>query len=342
MISNPKISFIMPVYNCEKTVNKAIDSIINQSYKNIELVIINDGSTDNTLKKIKKYSNNKNIIVIDQLNSGPAYSRNVGIKKSTGDYIAFCDGDDYLDKNISQNFIDFEKKSNFTYDVVLFKTNRVINGTIVDKTEIHESFEILDDGRQELIDSIYNKFLKYNKIFGFDGVCGKFISSKLIKSNKIVFPENMYRFEDAYFCRKTFLESKKIYYMNQVGYYYISNDDSLCNKYDSNAPKIFLDALIKLGEDNYNNNNFYIKTITTLTECEKMYFLNSLNKNSIFKTRKEFKKMISNDIYHNAIKKVNFKTIPAHYKVEIILLRMHFYFSYFLLKKTHLNRKKHL
>ena len=90
-----KISIIVPVYNAQKYLKKCIDSIINQTYKNIEILLINDGSKDKSLKICKEYEKkDSRIIVIDKQNKGVSNTRNVGIKKSTGDYIVFIDSDD--------------------------------------------------------------------------------------------------------------------------------------------------------------------------------------------------------------------------------------------------------
>ena len=94
-----KISIIIPVYNCEEYIKKCIDSIIEQTYKDFEVIIINDGSTDNTNYILNEYKNYSNIIIINQNNHGVSYSRNVGLEKAKGNYICFIDGDDYIDKD---------------------------------------------------------------------------------------------------------------------------------------------------------------------------------------------------------------------------------------------------
>ncbi|MEA4910593.1 putative glycosyltransferase EpsJ [bioreactor metagenome] len=92
---NPKVSVIMPVYNGEKFLGEAIESVLNQTFKDFELIIVNDGSKDNSLNIIKEYGNKDNRIkIIDQINQGVSVARNIGIKKSSGEYIAFLDSDD--------------------------------------------------------------------------------------------------------------------------------------------------------------------------------------------------------------------------------------------------------
>jgi len=93
-MTNPKVSVIIPVYNGEKYITQAIESVLAQTYKNFEIIIVNDGSTDNSFEKIKPYLNLPNIKYIEQENKGVAAARNTAIKSSSGELIAFLDQDD--------------------------------------------------------------------------------------------------------------------------------------------------------------------------------------------------------------------------------------------------------
>ena len=101
-----KVSIIVPVYNAEDTIEKCVKSILNQTYKDIELLIINDGSKDKSLKILNNLSKKDNrIVVIDKQNEGVSKTRNLGIEKSSGDYIMFIDNDDYIEKDYIESFI---------------------------------------------------------------------------------------------------------------------------------------------------------------------------------------------------------------------------------------------
>ena len=97
--TQPKISVLMPVYNCEKFLKKAIDSILNQTFDNFEYIIINDGSTDNTLNIIKSYKDKRIKIINNSKNLGISRSLNKGIRQAKGEYIARHDSDDISDLN---------------------------------------------------------------------------------------------------------------------------------------------------------------------------------------------------------------------------------------------------
>ena len=95
------ISVIVPVYKVEKYIHKCVDSIINQTYKNLEIILVDDGSPDECGKICDEYAEKDNrIIVIHQKNSGQCVARNMGLKKMSGEYVAFVDSDDYLEKRL--------------------------------------------------------------------------------------------------------------------------------------------------------------------------------------------------------------------------------------------------
>ena len=114
----PKVSVIVPVYNTEKYLERCIDSIISQSFKDFELILINDGSKDKSLSIMKEYAKkDKRIKVFDQNNKGPAITRNFGINKSKAKYVMFIDSDDYIDDNYIQDYYNAisKRRSRYSY-----------------------------------------------------------------------------------------------------------------------------------------------------------------------------------------------------------------------------------
>lgn len=114
------ISIIIPTYNSSQYIKEAIDSALSQSYKNIEIIIVDDGSTDNTEDVIKSYNGIEKIIYIKKRNGGPASARNLGITQAKGNYIAFLDADDIWDKCKLEKQMDIARKKNLD----LVHTNR--------------------------------------------------------------------------------------------------------------------------------------------------------------------------------------------------------------------------
>ena len=112
MLTKPKISVIIPVYNVEKWLNKCVDSILSQSYENFEVILVNDGSTHKSKDICDQYSKeDKRVKVFHNKNKGLSYSRNFGVKKSNGKYVMFVDSDDFIsDINIIDKFINILEK----------------------------------------------------------------------------------------------------------------------------------------------------------------------------------------------------------------------------------------
>lgn len=152
-----KLSVIVPVYNCEMYLKKCLDSIINQTYKNIEIIVVNDGSTDNSYNLIKEYEKkySKIMKVYDKQNGGQASARNLGLKNAKGDLITFVDSDDYLDENMYSNMINIlekEKSDLVICDLLLYKKNEksTINST---------DFVNLYDASSSVCNKIFKKSL---------------------------------------------------------------------------------------------------------------------------------------------------------------------------------------
>nr|WP_054656720.1 glycosyltransferase family A protein [Lentilactobacillus otakiensis] len=111
MYKKPMISVIVPVYNLEKYVRQTIKSILQQNYRNFEVIIVNDGSTDNSLSILQELKkNDPRILIFNQVNQGQAVARNLGISHANGDYITFIDGDDIVQKNYLKIMIEYALK----------------------------------------------------------------------------------------------------------------------------------------------------------------------------------------------------------------------------------------
>ncbi len=104
-MSNPTVSVIIPVYNAQEGIKQCMDSLLNQSFTDFEIILLNDGSTDNSLEVIKKYAADNDFIrVIDKENEGVAKTRNKGIQLANGKYIVFIDNDDFVDSDYLERF----------------------------------------------------------------------------------------------------------------------------------------------------------------------------------------------------------------------------------------------
>ena len=203
-----KLSVIIPVFNTEKYIKKCLESVINQTYKNIEIIVINDGSTDNSDKIIQKYVKEypKKIKYVYQENKGQAYSRNLGIKLSKGELITFVDSDDYIERNMYQQMIEHLEREN---------TDMVICDMYMEKNNI-----------KNVISSTNFKTLFNCSV----SVCNKIIKKEFIKNIKFI--EGIW-YEDYNFFINLCLNNPKYSLCKEPLYNYQIHNNSTMNNNNS-------------------------------------------------------------------------------------------------------------
>lgn len=207
----PELSVVIPVYNASKYLQKCLDSLINQTYPNIEIICVNDGSKDNSLEILDNYKQKDNrIIVIDKQNGGVSSARNEGIRASHGKYITFVDPDDYIDTNAYEKCLNSMNKNNA--DMLVFEA-------IIEPS--HSPFVKLSEKKYtdsfEAIDELYENIgVVWNKIF----------KKSLIVDNNILFDENIVYSEDNLFVNMAMPKAKTIATSSGVSYHYFYHSDS--------------------------------------------------------------------------------------------------------------------
>ena len=214
------ISIIVPVYNAEKTIKKCIDSILSQTYKKFELILVNDGSTDNSLNILREYETlNERIIIISQENSGVSVTRNKGINIAKGDYIVFVDSDDYIVENGLEILVN-EIELNDKLDLVISgfysiknSTNRYLNAILENKI-----FNNLD-------------FLLNEKLFKFISTpWGKVYKTEIIKNNNIQFDKNLSLGEDTIFVLEYLKYIRNVEFINESLFFINETEGSLSRR----------------------------------------------------------------------------------------------------------------
>lgn len=303
MKKNELISIIIPVYNTEDYLDKCLSSIINQTYKNIEIIIIDDGSTDNSKKIIKQYMNKDcRISYYYQNNSGVAIARNSGIDKAQGDYIAFIDSDDYIDLTF------IEKMYAAIKDDDVFS----ICGTI----------DVLENN-----DKIYNKINK-NLVETFRGIARyrRLINKKILSNSKIKF-SNLKVSEDLEFYSKLLIYNNMKYsIVNECLYYYVQRPNSLIHTYSKNQGDTIKAAnnIINFCKNNnkyetYKDELEYLYIAHVIIGYTKRVILNGI-------TKEEFTTIFNNIIinfpnWHKNRYINNDEYLPNKYKEYIELLK---------------------
>ena len=302
-----KISIIVPIYNCNDYLDKCIYSLIHQTYQNIEIILIDDGSTDNSLEKCLEYQKNDNrIMVISKENGGVSSARNEGIKKSNGKYIMFVDSDDYLDLNVVSDL-----KTNLEKDTLIKVNYNVIYNNKIQINQIDK----LDYSKESYIKEILN------------GNIGGYCWGYLFEKNKIeLFDEKTSYMEDTIFLINYLKKVKKIRIIDKSKYNYLFNENSI-TKGNARIKANIIDFNYSLNKIKA---NCKIKDIDHLITNKKLKLIESelakINTNNI-------KEIFENKELIAILKKLQQKQeISIFYKVylKIILDRHNLIFKIYL------------
>lgn len=316
-----KVSVIIPIYNTEKFLRKCVDSIINQTLQEIEIILINDGSTDNShnicLEYTEKYP--EKIRYVNNKNMGCSATRNLGIKLAQGEYIAFVDSDDYVDKDMYEKL--YLKTIKNKLDIVMCG---ILYHNLIEKvnysvspTKVINYYEYYKDSI--LIASPVNKIFKKN----------------LIKENEILFPTNTHQGEDLVFCFKCLYFTRNVDYINKNFYHYqLHGRNSVFNlerKKDIilSFNEIYNFLLKNKNHDKYLSEIFY--NLLNIHVIRSMFFL-LLNKNIVSKDN--FKKY--KNIYLCEILKIKYLKIKNYILIYFYYMIINFIKitnSYDILKK---------
>lgn len=312
---NKKVSFIVPIYNASEYLSRSIESILNQSYENLEIILIDDASTDNSKDIIKQYALKDNRIkpFYSEINQGVSKTRNIGLKSVSGDYVIFMDSDDYIVKDMVKILV--EKAIKYDSDIVddyhLIIYN---NKTFLEHKPLKEDLVLGNkDNIEMLTKSSY--------------VTGKLIDVKLIKG--LLFNEDLRRYEDLVFEHELKLRAKNYCLIKDVLYYYYQVEGSLINSLGEKH-KVYLDAA-KIVMDLYKNEKkesrqvieamlFTNALLTGLTKVikndESLDYNTELLKDYLEESNKIFKNYKDNKKINNILKKIFNKYLNNEKKIR--------------------------
>lgn len=310
----PKVSIIIPVYNAEKYIRKCLDSIVNQTYKNIEVIIVNDGSTDNSEEIIKEYIENQeyNIKYFKNENRGVSFSRNFGVNYAEGDYIFFVDADDYLDENLIENLKEKMKKE---IDIIKFKAKKVDNNEKVLEEIYVPTFDEVSG------EEAFEK-LKYDDIL-LDTIWSYVFRKNFYIQNNFKFTENTHH-EDFALIPLIIVKAKKVVSLDYYGYYYVQSENSITrnNSYEK---------LVKRTNDmiiHYDNMIEFIKN-SDISESSKKsikdFFANSVILRAEELKEKEQKEYIKKIKERKLIKNIQVKNVKQLIKKILLYINVKLY-----------------
>ena len=232
----PKVSVIVPIYNVEKYLEKCINSLLSQTLEDIQIILVNDGSKDNSGTIAKKYAekNKDKVIYVEKENGGLSDARNYGLKYATGDFVAFLDSDDYIEKNAYEE---------------------MYNKAIEENADYVECDFIWEYPNKAKIDKQY-KYQNKKEMLSFVRVVAwnKLIKRSLIIEHNLEFPKGL-RYEDVEFTYKLIPYINKFAYVDKPFIHYVQREGSIANVQNERTAEIFtvLDEVIEF----YKKNNIY-------------------------------------------------------------------------------------
>lgn len=215
------VSIIIAAYNIENYIERCLNSVINQTFESIEIIIVNDGSTDSTLENINKFKDDR-IKIYSQENKGLIEARKSGFNIAKGEYILFIDGDDWLELDAIKKL--YEKAKVHNDDIILYNSIWAYENRKIRKELFLE--ESLSCNRDLLKEILIGNIMP--------AVWGKFIRRKYIIENRINFPENLSYGEDLGLVLSLFIHNPKVNYISDYLYNYYQREDSITNSKESN------------------------------------------------------------------------------------------------------------
>lgn len=342
-----KVSVIVPVYNTEKYLKDCLESIIEQTYENLELILINDGSTDKSLDICKEFEKNDSRVVLKSIeNSGVSTARNIGIGIACGEYVMFVDSDDWIErKNLEIAVQNIEDTGSEIAIWSYFKNyvNKEMRLSLIPG----EDREFSNEREKEILylKSIYANIEKQTNTEDVSAgtVMCKLYKRELLESNDIKFNPELIRAEDVVFALNAFSKAEKICYFNEYLYHYRINDSSICNSFrfipDTKTPfNLLLEEMNEFYLKTHNKRSIgeaiNCRTIQVLLWHLKYHYFHSAKKTNIFKVKSEVKDLITKEPYKSAIKNIDTNLIPKQEKYMVLLFRKKSIISYYIIQKV--------
>lgn len=290
-MKNDLISVVIPVYNTEKYLERCVNSVLNQSYKNLEIIFVNDSSTDNSMEIIEKYCNADNRCKYINLekNVGVGNARNIGINQANGKYIAFIDSDDWVDSNfyIKLYFSITKTKANVAISGIKTDYNNSISSTI----RYEYKFQNLIDNRFAL-NLLTNRYSQ--DVFISPIVNNKLYLTSFLRETKLKFDPSK-RAQDNFFSFMLFTYSGNIVLVPDVYYHYYQNDTSATHTFGIKYIDDWADILVSIKEELLNSEKYVEFKNEYLAFAERCF-------SSIFK-------MMFNSVYDVSLQKKYIKHI---------------------------------
>ena len=325
-MNNVKISVIIPVYNAEEYLTQCLESVSSQTIDSLEIICINDGSTDDSLQILKRYEEkDSRFTVVDIRNSGVSNARNIGLDQAKGEYVTFLDSDDWLDANYCEKLYNIAQKENA--DIVMCTyckeyQDRTISAHSLEKDEIvFDKAQILKNIHRRLYGLIDDELEYPEKGDSIVSPCMQLFKIDVAKKARFIDIHEVGTFEDGLYQIDVYQHCNRFAYIDEPLYHYRkTNEQSITTKHKDDLfvrwQRLYDVMEMRIAENGYDDdykqalNNRICFGVIGLGLNE----LADKNKN-IFKKSKRIKKYLKTERYQAAFKKLKLKRMPLKWKV---------------------------
>ena len=348
MMRQPQVSIIVPAYNVENYIERCLNSLVNQTFKDIEIITINDGSTDKSLELLNKYAKEDiRVSVIDLGDEGVSYCRNLGVEKANGKYIMFVDSDDWIDSNMIEAM--YKKAEENKLDLVMcsyireFKDHSKEKIFNLPEEIIYKEDKVKNELLRKLVGPVKEELSNPEMLDALGTVWGKLYRADILKENKLKFVDlsEIGSAEDTLFNIFTFNYLKKVMFLNKPMYHYWrDNPKSVTSQYNPKLKeqrKVFFKYIsdflkennfVQVFEEALNNRICTSVLGLGLIECSKNNKVSGINK------IKNIKKIINEEYVRNAYKNLELKYFSIHWRIFYFFIKNKMSFCSYLMLST--------
>lgn len=327
-MTDAKITVIIPVYNVEPYLHQCLDSVINQTYQNLEIIIVDDGSPDRCGEICDEYAlKDSRIQVIHKKNGGLSAARNDALKKVTGEWISFVDSDDWCELDLYEKVI--EKACESQAEIVMFSLFRNLPNSEERISAFDRDFETSD---RKTISSLQYSALSYRynpypsaSLWGQGFPWDKLFKTSLIKDHNLRFAENIRANEDVIFNIHAFQHATKVKFFDLPLYHWRLNPESIGHKYTADRPEVdqeIYEEMIRIGEEYNLPNEYYqavdVRTVENVIRMGRRCFFHRERKESFPNKIKFATQVLHTEPFYSAYKLADKKKLSKSGKLVTV------------------------
>lgn len=318
----PKVSIIVPIYNAEKTIVRCLDSLVKQTYQDVEIILINDGSKDNSCMICEQYTEKYSWIkLINQENKGPATARNEGIDRAQGKYVYFVDADDYVESELVESMVKVAEENNAEMVICNYfqeEAGKKRKHEYKYESGLYEEEEAKKIAIELISDVSEKRIPPYSWV--------RMVRKDILETPKLRYSDGMVRSEDYYFYVQVHFRVKRLYLLaDKPLYHYMEIDNSVTHKYVKDYWKSVKEIYVGLNKELPPDKDIKKRLDIMLIQRSMIALNNSarVQKKEVFKA--ESYEIMKENFLNNSIKQISFREGLQNFKIYYILMKMRAY-----------------